>query len=480
MKLSLEEEAAFQKADTCYMCGKPMGEDKVRDHEHAFNGKYRGCVHSACYLQLRFRGKKVTSNFYIQVIFHNLREYDGHLILKSFKRDIFKKGDISCIPSNMERYLSFTIDNLRFIDSLKFMNESLEKLCKNLRREDFVHTVRHSPPDKYEMLRRKGVFCYDYWDGLQKADETNFLPPCEAFYSRLTEEHITEKDYQHVQKVWTSFELKTLGEYHDLYLKTDVLVLSDVFENFRAICMKNYGFDTAHYFVSPGLAWDAMLKMTGVELELMRKREMHDIIDKGIRGGICNILHKHAVANNIYFPETYNNNLPSSYILYLDMNNLYGTAMSEPLPEKEFAFLSPEQVENFDFMSVSDDGPMGFILEVDVDYPYELHDSHSDYPLCCEATSVQPEELSPYTRFLVEKLKINSTGCRKLICNLKHKKRYTVHYRNLKLYVSLGMKVTKIHRIISFKQSRWLKKYIDFNTEQRKKASNDFEKKFFK
>ena len=212
----------------------------------------------------------------------------------------------------------------------------------------------------------------------------------------------------------------------------------------------------------------------------MQEREMHDIIDKGIRGGICNISHKHAVANNIYIPETYNKNLPSSFILYLDMNNLYGTAMSKPLPEREFTFLSSEQVENFDFMNVPDDGPMGFILEVDIDYPHELHDSHSDYPLCCEAMSVQPEELSPYTRSLGEKLKINLTNNRKLICNLKRKEKYAVHCRNLKLYVSLGMKVTKIHRIISFKQSRWLKKYIDFNTEQRKRANNEFEKNFFK
>ena len=244
----------------------------------------------------------------------------------------------------MERYLTVTIDNLRFIDSLQFMNKSLEKLCKNLRRADFVHTVRHSPPDKYEMLIRKGVFCNDHWDGLQKADETN-LPPREAFYSRLTEEHITEEDYQHAPKEWTSFELKTLGEYNDLYLKTDVLVLSDVFENFRATCMKNYGRDAARYFSSPGLAWNAMLKMTGVEPELMQEREMHDIIDKGIRGGICSTSHKHAVANNIHIPETFNSNLPSSFILYLDMNNLYGAAMSEPLPEKEFAFLFPVQVE---------------------------------------------------------------------------------------------------------------------------------------
>ena len=197
--------------------------------------------------------------------------------------------------------------------------------------------------------------------------------------------------------------------------------------------------------------------MTGVKLELMQEREMHDIIDKGIRGGICNISHKHAVANNTYISETYNVNRPSSFILYLDMNNLYGMAMSELLPEKEFSFLFQEQIDHFDFMSVSDDAPTGFILEVDIDYPYELHDSHSDYPLCCEAMSVRPEDLFPYTRSLAEKLMVNPTDCRKLIGNLKRKERYAVHYRNLKLYVSLEMKDSKIHRIISFKQSRWLK-----------------------
>ena len=124
------------------------------------------------------------------------------------------------------------------------------------------------------------------------------------------------------------------------------------------------------------------------KLELIQEQKMHDIIDKGIRGGICNISHKHVVANSIYIPETSGNNLPSPFILYLDMNNLYGTAMSEPLLKKEFTFLSPEQVENFNFINVPDDGPIGLILEVHIDYPYELHDTHSDYSLCCEATSV--------------------------------------------------------------------------------------------
>ena len=143
--------------------------------------------------------------------------------------------------------------------------------------------------------------------------------------------------------------------------------------------------------------------------------------------------------------------------------------MCESLPEKEFDFINDEQLATFDFLSVPEDSPEGYILKVDLECPAELHDVQSDYPLCPEAAVVQPEELSPYTISLAEKLGVKTSSCRKLVGTL-----------NLKLYVRLGMRLTKIHRAISFTQSRWLKPYIDFNTDQRKKATNDFEKDFFK
>ncbi len=247
------------------------------------------------------------------------------MILKAFKASLVNKGKISCIPNNMERYLSFTIDNLRFIDSFQFMNASLEKLAGNLKRNDFVHSRRHFPEEKVDLLLRKGIFCYDYWDGPDRAEETQ-LPPISAFYSRLTGDNVSSKDYEHAVTVWREFDIKTLGQYHDLYLKSDVLILSDVFETFRSTCMKHYGVDACHYFSAPGLAWDAMLKMTRVKLQLMTDREMHDIIDKGIRGGICNITTKKARANNKHLgPTEYDSSKPCSSIIYLDMNNLYGT-----------------------------------------------------------------------------------------------------------------------------------------------------------
>jgi hypothetical protein len=224
----------------------------------------------------------------------------------------------------MERYLSFTIDNLRFIDSLQFLNTSLDKLAANLKSNDFVHTRRHSPADKVNMLLRKGVFCYDYWDGPERALEEK-LPPRTAFYSRLTGEGVRLQDYWHAVCVWREFGIRNLGEYHDLYLKTDTLILCDVFEAFRTMCMTHYGLDACHYYSAPGLAWDAMLKMTRVKLELMTDREMHDIVDKGVRGGMCNISRKYARANNKYLSEKFDSSKPSSYVVYLDMNNLYGT-----------------------------------------------------------------------------------------------------------------------------------------------------------
>ena len=201
--------------------------------------------------------------FFVPVVFHNLRGYDSHLILHGYKKAAGVAERINCIPTNMKKFLSFSIENLRFIDSLQFLNASLDSLSKNLKRDDFCHTLRHSPADKVHMLLRKGVFCYDYWDCHEKALDVS-LPPRAVFYSRLTEESVTFQDYWHAMSVWREFGIHNLGEYHDLYLKTDVFILADVFETFCRVCLKHYGLDAAHYFSSPGLAWDAMLKMTKV------------------------------------------------------------------------------------------------------------------------------------------------------------------------------------------------------------------------
>ena len=208
------------------------------------------------------------------MVFHNLSGYDSHLFIKNLG---FTDGTIDCIPNNEEKYISFTKNTvvgsytnkegkdicikhkIRFIDSFKFMSDSLENLVNNLPDDAFNILEECYKGEKLSLVKRKGVYPYEYMDSLERFKE-NKLPPKEAFYSRLTGEGISDEDLKHAEKVWKVFGMKTLQDYHDLYNVTDVLLLADVFENFRNVCMENYKLDPAHYFTAPGLAWDACLK----------------------------------------------------------------------------------------------------------------------------------------------------------------------------------------------------------------------------
>ncbi|XP_069109117.1 uncharacterized protein [Argopecten irradians] len=481
MRLTQYEESSFQHATTCHICQKELGDDRVRDHDH-LNGSFRGASHSNCNFQFQFRqGKRSQgSKFYIPVIFHNLRGYDMHLLMESAGK--FKSKPLSCIPNNMEKYMSFSLGNLRFIDSLQFLNASLDTLVSNLTVDGmgkFSNLSKHFPDEQHlELLLRKGVYPYDYATSPEKFDEKT-LPGKDKFYNKLAESDLSDTDYKHAQSVWQTFDMTCFGEYHDLYLKTDVLLLADVFENFRSISLDYYHLDPAHYYTAPGFSWEAMLKMTGVELQLLDDIDMVLMVEKGVRGGVSMISKKFAQANNPKAPG-YDPSKPNTWLTYLDMNNLYGTSMSEVLPEKDFAWLTPEQIDQLDICNIDDNSEMGYILEIDLEYPTSLHDEHNCYPLAPENTCVTKDMLSPDSQNLRKKLNIKGKPSRKLVPNLCSKQQYVLHYRNLKYYLSKGMVLTKIHRVIEFTQSAWLKPYIDFNTAKRMVARNDFEKDFFK
>jgi len=178
------------------------------------------------------------------------------------------------------------------------------------------------------------------------------------------------------------FNIATLGEYSDLYLKTDVLLLADVFENFRTSCIETYGLDPAHYYTAPGLAWDAMLKHTKKELTLLTDPDMYNFVKLGVRGGVSQCSLRYAKANNHYAPG-YDETLPTTYLQYYDVNNLYGWAMQQHLPYGDFKWVNPETMPK-DFWKVDDDSYVGYILEVDLAYPRNLHDIHKDLPMCPE------------------------------------------------------------------------------------------------
>ena len=486
LKMTKEDEKEFNKAEECHICNIKYNDDdiKVRDHCH-ITGKYRGSAHQECNLQLRVNPEKVK----IPVIFHNLRGYDSHFIMQEIgaivKNHSYtnKNGEkcqmnINAIPNNMEKYMAFMLGNhLTFIDSFQFMSSSLEKLVNNLPRESLKYTSKRFKDNKFDLMVRKGVYPYDYMDSFKKFKEQ--LPSKEDFYSILNDEHISDEDYQHAQNVWKKFNLKNMGEYHDLYLQLDILLLADVFENFRKTCLEYYKLDPCHYFTSPALSWDAMLKMTNIKLELMTDIDMFQFIEKGLRGGISYIANRYGEANNKYMKE-YDEKAPSKYIMYLDANNLYGWAMSQYLPTGGFRWMTEKQINKINLDKYKDDSKKGLILEVDLEYPKELHDLHNNYPLAAEKIKVTNDMLSDYSKKISDKYNISTGLVHKLIPTLSNKNKYVIHYRNLQLYINLGLKLTKIHRVLEFNQSPWLKQYIDFNTEKRKNAKNAFEKDFFK
>ena len=460
----------FNEAVNCHICGGKLGDDKVRDHCH-FTGEYRGAAHNKCNLMCK-------KPRILPVIFHNLQGYDAHLFIKQLAKI---DGKLECIPSTEEKYISFskTIKvgeykhingdicpinfEIRFLDSYKFLQSSLANLVSNLSPDDF-HNTKHAFKKNTSLLTRKGVYPYDYVSSLDKLSETQ-LPPKDEFYSKINDEDISDEDYQHAIKVWNTFGCKTIKDYHDLYLKSDVLLLADVFENFRVTCLKHYNLDPAHYYTSPGLAWDACLKTTGQHLELLSDYDMLMMFERGIRGGITHISKRYAEANNKYM-KSYNPEKKSSFIQYLDANNLYGWAMSQNLPTHGFKWMKDITLEKVDEIldktnhSMLNTGKEGYIFEVDLEYPQHLWDKHNDYPLAPEI------------------MKVN--GVEKLICHFKTRKNYVIHYRTLRQCLELGMKITTVHRGISFYQSPWMEPYIRKNTDLRKTAANSFEKDFFK
>ena len=487
LKMTKEDEKDFQKAIKCHLCDQQYTDKdiRVRDHCH-ITGKFRGSAHQDCNLKLRIK----PDNIKIPVIFHNLRGYDSHFIMQQIgeiaKKHAYKnkRGEechmnINCIPNNMEKYLAFMLGNhLVFLDSLQFMNSSLDNLIKNLPDEAFKYTKQEFEKEQFNLMKQKGIYPYDHMDSFDRFNETQ-LPEKQDFYSILNNEHISDEQYKHAQNVWDTFNLKTMGDYHDLYLKSDILLLADVFENFRKTCLQYYKLDPCHYFTSPGLSWDAMLKMTDIKLELMVDIDMFQFIEKGMRGGISYIANRYGKANNKYM-KNYDEKTPSKYIMYLDANNLYGWAMSQYLPTGNFKWLSQNQIEKTNLGKYTENSKKGLILEVDLEYPQELHDLHNAYPLGPEKIKVAKDMLSDYCKKIADKFNISSGLVHKLIPTLNDKEKYILHYRNLQSYLSLGLKLKKIHRVLEFNQSPWLKQYIDFNTQKRTHAKNSFEKDFFK
>ena len=314
----------FHMAKVCWICGEALGSLRCRDHCH-ITGVYRGASHNKCNLNY-------VNSKHIPVIFHNLSGYDAHFLIKELASDKILKGRLRIIAENKDRYISFTkyidnsIINFRFLDSFRFMASSLDQLSKYLPSKDI--TIRNLREVGYcdeqiDLLTQKGVYPYDFTNSFEKLKETS-LPTKEDFYSKLVESHISQEEYDHAQKVWSKLNIKTLGEYADVYMRSDILILADVFENFRSTCMEAYSLDPAHYYTTPGLSFDAMLKRTKVELELITDVNILLFIQRGIRGEVSQICSKRFVEANNPYMANYDPQKEEKYLVYYDANNFYG------------------------------------------------------------------------------------------------------------------------------------------------------------
>jgi hypothetical protein len=417
--------------------------------------------------------------------------------------------DITCIPNNEEKYISFSknikVDEyyskdgilksiyfeIRFLDTLAFLPSSIEKLTENLKsgssdivqlRKVFKNTSKHFKNDEeFILMTEKGIYPYEYITNYDVLNETK-LPDINSFYSQLVNKGCDENDYKKALNVWNTFNCKTIMDYHNLYLTTDVLLLADIWENFREVCYKIYKLDVCYYYTSPGLSWDAFLKHTTEEykkddkkfsIELINDMDIYLLFEKSIRGGLSQISKRYAKANHKEL-TTYNPNAIDEYILYLDANNLYGSGMSSYLPEKDFEW-NIEQWTNEKILSIPDDNDAGYLFEVDLHYPKELHDLHNGYALASENIEIKNSMLNQFQQENRKDSKI-----KKLTTSFYDKIEYGVNYRLLKLFIKQGLKITKFHRVVQYSQSPYMMSYINKNTEERKHAKNDFEKDFYK
>lgn len=493
ISLNNKDYKRLDKQTKCYICGISLGLKGVRpvidhchlgresdDRKHPTKRQLNSYANMACSdCNLTYSSINLDSLF-INVIFHNSMSFDLHFLVRELHKYLSPSTKINVIARTAEKFLTMSFGAFRIVDSFQFLSSSLSQLADMLATKgtnNFEYT-QHFIINKYgerklgEMLPlviRKGVMCYSYIDSLERLQECK-LPPRDEFYNEITNSELTLNDYNHAVKVYEMFGCCNLEDYLKEYLAIDILLLCDIFESFRETCLDIYGLDPCYYLSSPGLSFDAMLKMTRVELDLLSDISMYDFMENGIRGGVCNAIHRHTKVEN-----------DNENIIYIDANNLYGWSMTQVLPISNFKWVSFDKVQCFNVEKIPSDSNIGYILDVDLEYPNYLHNLHNDFPLAPVKGKVMYSELSPYAKSIIEKFHMSYTSSTsKLLTTLNHRKRYIVHYINLKLYLALGMKLKKVHRILQFNQSSWMKDYVQFNTMKRKEATNSFEKNLFK
>ena len=461
--MTQEDIEDFKNDNICRFCEKEILSDKVRDHCH-LTGKYRGPAHNTCNINV-----KQKDSYFIPFAFHNFSNYDCHMFFKKLvdlKKD---KVKFEIIPKTNEEYISVKYGCIRFIDSYRFLSESLDKLVKNLDENDFK-ILKKEFPDKWHYLNKKLAYPYQYFNSINDYKKPVNNLKKEDFFSKLKNDYHDVDEIERTREIIKLFNIKDGEELTKLYCKSDVILLADVFEKFVKVSTEEYKINPLYCVSLPGYTYQCALKYTDIKLQTLQDKDLILLIENNIRGGISSVM------GNRYVKSDEDNS-----ILYIDATNLYGYSMSQMLAYDEIEIWHghPDKYLNWldKILNTPDDSEIGYFLEVDLKYPDNIKQKTKYFPFCPENKKIDSNKYNEYMNTIKPE---NYTKSKKLICDWTDKKKYLIHYRMLKFYVRHGMIVEKIHEIISFKQSKWLESYISFNTQKRNRAKNDFEKDFFK
>jgi hypothetical protein len=475
MNFSPDDEIDFKLSTECYLCGKLFDEStmKCRDHSH-LNSSYLGAACTSCNLR---RKKQAT----LKIFMHNGSRYDMHFIVKAmakFRDDI---TNINVLPYNGENFRMLRFNSFEFLDSLSFLQASLCELSDELKNSGHDYPIlkqtyltrknKEFNQKRFDMCLSKSFFPYEFCKSFEQMTSTVKLPKRSEFYSSLSEDKISKIDHKFAQTVWSEFNCKNLISYAELYCKIDTILLAEIFQAFRQKMMKFSGLDPAYYISLPAYGYDSMLKITKQEIELPTNIDIVHFLEECKRGGVSFI-------NTRYLQST---QIDQKDILYIDRNNLYGEAQMAKLPHKNFRWLTANELKNFKVSEVECDDDVGYIVECDLHYPKRLHKSHSNLPLAPELLEVSFDNLSPYSKnAILESGSKETYKDVKLMSTFHDRKNYVTHIKNLQLYLSLGMELLKIHRVLKFEQTEIIAPYIEKTTDARKKASSKFEMDMFK
>jgi hypothetical protein len=480
INITKDEEEEYNNDNICYICHKEITKDKNK-FICVETKKYLGCIHNNCsYLNYK--------NSCIPIIMHNAKGYDTHLILSSIC-DLEWKEKLSCIPLSTEKFLSFQIGNkLKIIDSCSFLAYSLDSLIEQTILKDdedpyknFVHMKPYFNNEELELLCKKNVYPYEYISSIDILQKEGY-PTKDKFFSNMKGE-VDENKYLHGQKVYTYFKCKKLYHYHHLYLKVDVLSLASIFSNFRNV-KKHYNLDPCWYISMSQFSLDAYLYYSKKKIPLIHKLSMLTFVEQSIRGGYCHVGQRVAKANNPYMLKPlYKEEEETSYIVPLDINALYPTAMTEYLPDGNYKWLNfknQEEIYN-KIINTEDDSSTGFLIQCDFEFDESTHDYLKEFVPCPENIEPPINHFSDYQNEIAKHTEYKPNK-KKLIASLLPHKNYIMHYRLFKFLHSKNIKPV-IKKVLSFNQSPFMKDFILFNHNlrmQAKKLGISYLEKIFK